>query len=71
MKGGPGASTVDFDKEYDTDTISLTSTVTNSGGEFFVVESIVADGVVQDEKYPEGINAYLTKWEGYDWAEYD
>lgn len=55
-----------FESEYDTDTISLTSTVGSDWSEnaLYDVEEIISEDAVLDEN-DNPISKYLTKWVGY------
>lgn len=57
--------TVSLEDAYDTDTISLTSTVSDEYNEYRIwdVEDIVAEG------YEDGRKMWLIKWEGFGWEE--
>jgi hypothetical protein len=52
------------DVEYDTDTVSLTSTVDAATDEYFAIAGIMAEGMGQyDDGTP--VMKYLVKWENY------
>jgi chromo domain-containing protein 1 len=52
------------DMEYDTDAISVTSTVEANPDEYFTIKGIVSEGVGQyDDGTP--VVKYLVEWESY------
>ena len=54
----------DYDKDYDTDDISLTSTVSSVKTETYTVEQILSERWVEFED-GSGESEYLVQWEGY------
>jgi chromo domain-containing protein 1 len=55
---------VDPDVEYDTDTISLTSTVESENDGMYYIKGILSEGVGEDQ-YGNETMKYLVEWDGY------
>jgi hypothetical protein len=57
----------DADLAYDTDTISLTSTVNSDNDGVYVIEKILSEGLGEDDDGNE-VTKYLIEWENYPMA---